>query len=105
MSLFAQVAAWRFGIDAKGRGQLNFNEFCTAVRRALPAPSWSYRHVLNVSVDQRDTFFDIFLEPQSTFEFYTDNHYVHILYCIIIKIFYISYIPYQYSMILSCSII
>ncbi|CAJ1445303.1 unnamed protein product [Effrenium voratum] len=27
------VAAWRFGIDPKGRGQLNFNEFCTAVRR------------------------------------------------------------------------
>ena len=78
MFLFAQVAAWRFGIDAKGRGQLNFNEFCTAVRRALPAPSWSYRHVLNASVDQRDTFFDI-----STFEFYADNHYVHILYGIL----------------------
>ena len=29
----SMVAAWRFGIDAKGRGQLNFNEFCTAVRR------------------------------------------------------------------------
>ncbi len=46
----AQVAAWRFGIDAKGRGQLNFNEFCTAVRRALPA----------TSVDQRDTFLTFF---------------------------------------------
>jgi len=32
-----QVAAWRFGIDPKGRGQLNFNEFCTAVRRTLLA--------------------------------------------------------------------
>ena len=31
-----QVAAWRFGIDPKGRGQLNFNEFCTAVRRCSP---------------------------------------------------------------------
>ncbi|CAK9058280.1 unnamed protein product, partial [Durusdinium trenchii] len=29
----SMVAAWRFGIDPKGRGQLNFNEFCTAVRR------------------------------------------------------------------------
>ena len=54
MFLFAQVAAWRFGIDAKGRGQLNFNEFCTAVRRALPAPSWSY--TCFVSLDQQCTF-------------------------------------------------
>ena len=30
-----EVSAWRFGIDPKGRGQLNFNEFCMAVRRRL----------------------------------------------------------------------